>query len=213
MITIRKSEERGHTKIDWLDSRHTFSFGEYYDPAHMAFHTLRVINDDRIAPGAGFGAHPHRDMEILTYVLEGVLEHKDNLGNGSLMQPGEIQRMSAGTGIVHSEFNHSKTDAVHLLQIWIMPERKGIAPGYEQRAFPPEQKENKFCLLASREGQDGSVKIQQNLRLSAALLDENKNLDYVTRPDHPVWLQVARGSIKLNEKNLNAGDAAAVEGA
>ena len=212
MITIRKSEERGHVKIDWLDSRHTFSFGDYYDPDHMSFHSLRVINEDHVAPGSGFGSHPHRDMEIVTYVLDGVLEHKDNMGNGSLIHPGEVQRMSAGTGIVHSEFNHSKTDPVHLLQIWIMPERKGISPGYEQRKFSPEQKRNKFCLLASPTSRDGSVKIHQDVELSTAVLDEKKELTYAIRPNRHVWLQVARGSVKLNEQSLNAGDAAAVEG-
>jgi len=211
MITIRKSEERGHVKIDWLDSRHTFSFGDYYDPNHMAFHSLRVINEDHVAPGSGFGAHPHRDMEIVTYVLNGVLEHKDNMGNGSLINPGEVQRMSAGTGIVHSEFNHSKTEPVHLLQIWITPERKGITPGYEQRKFSLDQKHNKFCLLASPTSRDDSVKIYQDAEISTAVLDENQELVYKIRPKRHVWLQVARGSIKLNEQSLNAGDAAAVE--
>ena len=212
MITTRKSEERGHVKIDWLDSRHTFSFGDYYDPNHMAFRSLRVINEDHIAPGSGFGSHPHRDMEIVTYVLEGVLEHKDNMGNGSLIHPGEVQRMSAGTGIVHSEFNHSKTDPVHLLQIWITPERKGISPGYEQRKFSPEQKRNKFCVLASPTSRDGSVKIYQDVELSTAILDAKNELTYAIRPNRHVWLQVARGSVKLNKQSLNAGDAAAVEG-
>jgi redox-sensitive bicupin YhaK (pirin superfamily) len=212
MITIRKSEERGHVKIDWLDSRHTFSFGDYYDPDHMSFHSLRVINEDHVAPGSGFGSHPHRDMEIVTYVLDGVLEHKDNMGNGSLIHPGEVQRMSAGTGIVHSEFNRSKTEPVHLLQIWIMPERKGISPGYEQRKFSPEQKRNKFCLLASPTSRDGSVKIHQDVELSTAVLDEKTELTYAIRPNRHVWLQVARGSVKLNEQSLNAGDAATVEG-
>ena len=212
MITIRKSEERGHVKMDWLDSRHTFSFGDYYDPDHMAFHALRVINEDHVAPGSGFGAHPHRDMEIVTYVLDGVLEHKDNMGNGSLIHPGEIQRMSAGTGIVHSEFNHSKTSPVHLLQIWLTPERKGIAPGYEQKTFSLEQKHNQFCVMASPTSRDGSVKIHQDAELSVAVLDENKNLLHPLRPGRSAWLQVARGSIKLNEQTLNAGDGAAVEG-
>ena len=211
MITIRKSDERGHVKIDWLDSRHTFSFGDYYDPKHMSFHALRVINEDHVAPGSGFGAHPHRDMEIVTYVLDGVLEHKDNMGNGSLIRPGEVQRMSAGTGIVHSEFNHSKTEPVHLLQIWITPERKGISPGYEQRKFSSEQKRNKFCLLASPTSRDGSVKIHQDAEISTAVLEENKELTYAIRENRHVWLQVARGSIKINEQSLNAGDAAAVE--
>ncbi len=211
MSKVRKSEERGHVKIDWLDSRHTFSFGDYYDPAHMSFHSLRVINEDHVAPGSGFGAHPHRDMEIVTYVLQGVLEHKDNMGNGSLIHPGEIQRMSAGTGIVHSEFNHSKTEPVHLLQIWITPERSGIRPGYEQRKFSVEQKRNKFCLLASPDSRDGSVKIHQDAEIWATVLEEKRELIYEPRPHRHLWVQVVRGSIQLNEENLNAGDAAAVE--
>lgn len=212
MITVRKSNERGHVKIDWLESRHTFSFGEFHDPAHMEFHALRVINEDHVAPDSGFGAHPHRDMEIVTYVLDGVLEHKDNMGNGSLIHPGEVQRMSAGTGIVHSEFNHSKTAPVHLLQIWIMPEHKGISPGYEQRKFSSEQKRGKFCLIASPNSRDGSVKIHQNVEISVAMIDENKALSYPIGAERNVWVQVTRGSLKINEIILNAGDAAAVEG-
>ena len=211
MITIRKSEERGHVKIDWLDSRHTFSFGDYYDPNHMSFRSLRVINEDHVAPGSGFGAHPHRDMEILTYVVDGVLEHKDNMGNGSLIQPGEIQRMSAGTGIVHSEFNHSKTAPVHLLQIWILPERKGLSPGYEQRTFSRAQKLNKLCLIASPDARDGSVRVQQDLSLYAAILTENTELVYPVTAQRGVWVQVVRGSVKINKQILNAGDACAVE--
>ena len=211
MITIRKSDDRGRVKLDWLDSRHTFSFGDYFDPAHMSFRALRVINEDYIAPGTGFGAHPHRDMEIVTYVLEGVLEHKDNMGNGSLIHPGEIQRMSAGSGIVHSEFNHSKTGRVHLLQIWITPERKGIAPGYEQKSFPPEQKLNQLCLLASPGGRDGSVKIHQDVELFATILDENREITHTLNKGRGAWLQVTGGSVNLNGINLNAGAAAAVE--
>ncbi|MEO6183997.1 MAG: pirin family protein [Verrucomicrobiota bacterium] len=211
MLTIRKSEERGHVKIDWLNSRHTFSFGDYYDPKHMAFHSLRVINEDHIAPASGFGAHPHRDMEILTYVVEGVLEHKDNMGNGSLIQPGEIQRMSAGTGIVHSEFNHSKTAPVHLLQIWVLPERKGLPPGYEQRTFSRDQKLNKLCLIASPDARNGSVLVNQDLNLYAAILTDKTEITYRVAAQRRVWVQVVRGSVKINEIILNAGDAGAVE--
>ena len=211
MITIRKSEERGHVKIDWLDSRHTFSFGDYYDPNHMSFRSLRVINEDHVAPGSGFGAHPHRDMEILTYVVDGVLEHKDNMGNGSLIQPGEIQRMSAGTGIVHSEFNHSKTAPVHLLQIWILPERKGLPPGYEQRTFSRAQKLNKLCLIASPDARDGSVRVHQDLSLYAAILTEDTESVHLVVAQRGVWVQVVRGSVKINKQILNAGDACAVE--
>ena len=211
MITIRKSGDRGHVKLDWLDSRHTFSFGDYYDPAHMSFRALRVINEDYVAPGTGFGAHPHRDMEIVTYVLEGVLEHKDNMGNGSLIHPGEIQRMSAGSGIVHSEFNHSRTDRVHLLQIWLTPERKGIAPGYEQKTFTPDQKHNKLCLLASPTQRDGSVNIHQDVELFVVVLDENREITHALGKGRGAWLQVAAGSVNLNGLSLNAGDAAAVE--
>ncbi len=211
MITIRKSEERGHVKIDWLDSRHTFSFGDYYDPNHMSFRSLRVINEDHVAPDSGFGAHPHRDMEILTYVVDGVLEHKDNMGNGSLIQPGEIQRMCAGTGIVHSEFNHSKTAPVHLLQIWILPERKGLPPGYEQRTFSRAQKLNKLCLIASPDARDGSVRVHQDLSLYAAILTEETELVHPVAAQRGVWVQVVRGSVKINKQILNAGDASAVE--
>lgn len=212
MIKIRKSDERGHVKLDWLDSRHTFSFGDYYDPEHMSFRALRVINEDYVAPGTGFGAHPHRDMEIVTYVLDGVLEHKDNMGNGSLIHPGEVQRMSAGSGIVHSEFNHSKTDPVHLLQIWLTPERKGIAPGYEQKTFSLDQKHNRFCVLASPTTRDGSVKIHQDVELFTSILDDGHELTHSLGKGRGAWLQVASGSVNLNGISLNAGDAAAVEG-
>ncbi|MEO7678303.1 MAG: pirin family protein [Verrucomicrobiota bacterium] len=211
MIKVRKSEERGHVKLDWLDSRHTFSFGEYYDPQHMAFRALRVINEDYVAGGTGFGAHPHRDMEIVTYVLDGVLEHKDNMGNGSLIHPGEVQRMSAGSGIVHSEFNHSKTDKVHLLQIWLMPERKGIAPGYEQKTISIEQKHNQLCVLASLGSRDGSVKIHQDVELFTSVLDEGREITHSLAKGRGAWLQVASGSVNLNGISLNTGDAAAVE--
>ncbi len=212
MITVRKSNERGHVKIDWLESRHTFSFGDFYDSNHMSFRSLRVINEDHVAPGSGFGAHPHRDMEILTYVLDGVLEHKDNLGHGSLIRPGDIQRMSAGTGIVHSEFNYSKTDPVHLLQIWIMPERKGLPPGYEEKSFPLEQRHNKLCLLASPTSRNGSVKVHQDVELWTANLESNVEVVHALQAGRHAWVQVARGSIKLNKQILNAGDGAAVEG-
>src|SRR3954447_10243174 len=172
MIQVRKAKERGHVDHGWLNTYHTFSFADYYDPKHMGFRSLRVINDDRVAPGFGFGTHPHNDMEIVTYVLQGALSHKDSMGTGSTIVPGEVQRMSAGTGILHSEFNHSKSEAVHLLQIWIMPEQRGIEPSYEQKFFPDEEKLNRFRVVASRDGQDGSVKINQDASIHATLLEE-----------------------------------------
>ena len=170
MITVRKSEDRGHFAIDWLDSRHSFSFGEYYDPRHLGFSALRVINEDAIAPGGGFPTHPHKDMEIITYVLEGELEHKDSLGTGSVIRPGEVQRMSAGTGIRHSEYNPSPDQAARLLQIWLLPDKQGVAPGYEQKAFPASEREGRLRLVASPDGEDGSVRIHQNTKLYATLL-------------------------------------------
>lgn len=210
MITIRPANERGHADHGWLNSYFTFSFADYYDPKHMHFRSLRVINDDRVAPGGGFGTHPHNDMEIVTYVLEGALAHKDSMGNGSAIVPGEVQRMSAGTGILHSEFNHSKSEAVHLLQIWIMPERRGIEPSYEQKFFPDEEKLNRFRVVASRDGQDGSVKINQDALIHASLLEEGKSATYTLQKGRYAWIQVAGGSVILNGKTLNTGDGAAV---
>jgi quercetin 2,3-dioxygenase len=210
MITIRPANERGHFDHGWLNTYHTFSFADYYDPKNMQFRSLRVINDDRVAPGRGFGTHPHNDMEIVTYVLEGELAHKDSMGTGSTIVPGEVQRMSAGTGVLHSEFNHSKTDEVHLLQIWIMPERRGIEPSYEQKFFPDSEKLNRFRVVASRDGRDGSVKINQDASIHAALLEEGKSATYALEKGRYAWIQVARGSVVLNGKTLNAGDGAGI---
>ena len=208
MINIRKAAERGRTKINWLDSYHTFSFGEYYDPAFMGFRALRVINDDRVAPGGGFATHGHRDMEIITYVLDGALEHKDSLGNGSIIQPGEAQRMSAGTGIMHSEFNHSKSTPVHLLQIWILPERSGLRPGYEQRTIPAAKKGH-LNLIASRDG-SGAVTVHQDVLVYASKLKAGDEITHRLASGRHAWLHVARGNLSLNRQPLAAGDGAAV---
>lgn len=210
MIAIRKSEDRGHADFGWLDTRHTFSFGDYYDPDHMHFRTLRVINEDFVAPGKGFPTHPHRDMEIVTYVLEGALEHKDSLGTGSIIRPGDAQRMTAGTGITHSEFNASSTETVHLLQIWILPDRRGLPPGYEQKAFPEAAKRGRLCLLASPDGAAGSVTIHQDVRLYVALLDAGQAIAHAPGAGRHAWVQVARGAVTLNGHALDQGDGAAV---
>lgn len=210
MIRLRKSNERGHADHGWLDTRHTFSFADYYDPQQLGFRALRVINEDRVQPKAGFPTHPHRDMEIITYVLEGALEHKDSMGNGSVIRPGEVQRMSAGTGITHSEFNHSGTELVHFLQIWIVPEQKGVNPGYEQQAFSDAEKVNRLRLIASRDGREGSVAINQDVNLYAALLEPGAALTYAMPAGRHVWLQVARGSVELNGYPLAQGDGVAV---
>lgn len=209
MITVRRSDERGHFNFGWLDTRHTFSFGEYHDPAHMGFRDLRVINEDRVQPGEGFPAHPHRDMEIITYILEGALEHRDSMGTGSVIRPGEVQRMAAGTGVTHSEFNASKSDSAHLLQIWILPEKKGLEPGYEQRAFSRKEMEGSFRLIASRDGREGSVTIHQDASLYAALLDAGKTLEHRLALGRHAWVQVARGALTLNGSALGEGDGAA----
>lgn len=213
MITIRPASERGIADFGWLDSRHTFSFGSYYDPAHRGFGPLRVINEDKVAPGQGFSTHGHRDMEIISYVLEGALAHKDNLGNGSTVRPGDVQRMSAGTGILHSEFNASDVDPVHFLQIWIVPAAQGIAPGYEQTHFEAAAKQGQLKLVGSRDGRDGSVTIHQDVNLYAALLTADETLTYDLVEGRIVWIQVARGSITLNGTPLSAGDGAAVDAA
>lgn len=210
MITLRPANERGIANFGWLDSRHTFSFGNYYDPKHMGFGTLRVINDDKIAPSSGFGTHGHRDMEIVTYVLDGALEHKDSIGNGSIIRPGDVQRMSAGTGILHSEYNASDSEQVHLLQIWILPERTGIEPGYEQIHISEAEKRGQLRLIGSRDGRNGSVTIHQDINLYAARLAEGEQVEYAIAPHRSVWLHVARGAVKLNEQSLYAGDAAAI---
>ncbi len=209
-LTVRKSEERGRANFGWLDSKHSFSFGHYHDPKHMGFGPLRVINDDRVAPGGGFPAHPHSDMEIISYVLDGALEHKDSLGTGSVIRPGDAQRMSAGSGIRHSEFNASKTDPVHFLQIWIIPDRKGIEPGYEQKAFPDAEKRGRLRLIGSRDGRDGSVTIHQDVDLFATLLGEGDVVEHAIAPGRGGWVQVARGSVELNGETLREGDGVAI---
>jgi len=211
MLTLRKAEERGRANFGWLDSRHSFSFGHYQDPAHMGFGPLRVINDDRVAPGAGFPTHPHADMEIISYVLEGALAHKDSLGTGSVIRPGDVQRMSAGTGIRHSEFNASKSDPAHFLQIWILPERKGLKPGYEQKTFSDAEKRNKLRLVGSRDGRDGSVTIHRDVDLYASLLDDAQSVTHALKSGRLAWVQVARGTAKLNGEQLYPGDGVAIE--
>jgi redox-sensitive bicupin YhaK (pirin superfamily) len=210
MISIRSSSERGAIRLDWLDSRHTFSFGDYYDPKQMGFRSLRVINDDRVAPAGGFGTHGHRDMEILTYVLEGSLEHRDSLGTGSVLRRGDVQRMSAGTGIRHSEFNPSKTEPVHFLQIWLIPEENRLQPEYEQKHFSDEDKRSRLRLVVSRDGRDGSLAIHQDAEVYAAILASGEHLSHRLRPGRNAWLQVAAGAVTLNGHTLKAGDGAAV---
>jgi quercetin 2,3-dioxygenase len=210
MIRVRKASERGHFDHGWLDTYHTFSFARYYDPRHMGFRALRVINDDRVAPGRGFGAHPHEDMEIVTYVLDGALAHRDSLGTGSTIRPGELQRMTAGTGIVHSEFNPSESEPVHLYQIWLMPEREGLEPSYEQRAFPEEERHNGLRLVASPEGRDGSLTIRQDARLYLGSLDGSREVRHEVSPGRHAWLQVLRGGVGLNGLSLSGGDGAAI---
>jgi redox-sensitive bicupin YhaK (pirin superfamily) len=212
-VQIRRAAERGATQIDWLDSKHTFSFGDYYDPRAMGFRTLRVINDDRVRPGAGFGTHPHRDMEIVTYVLDGQLEHKDSLGTGSVIRPGDVQRMSAGTGVLHSEFNHSRKDPVHFLQLWIVPEARGIKPSYEQKAFPTEERRGKLRLVASRDGRDGSLTVHQDMNLYAGLLTAGEAATLPLAPGRQAWVHVARGRVELDGQALGEGDGAAVSDA
>jgi len=210
MIEIRKSNERGHVDHGWLDSHFTFSFADYFDPEHVQFRTLRVLNDDRVAGGAGFPNHPHRDMEIVTYVLEGALEHRDSMGNGSIIRPGDVQRMSAGTGVTHSESNALPDEPVHLLQIWILPSEEGIAPDYEEKRFPDEEKRNELRLIISPDAAAGSVKIHQDARVYATLLDPNHEVSHPLASGRHAWLQVAAGSVTLNGLNLKQGDGAAV---
>ena len=210
MIQVRRSEDRGHAQHGWLDSHHTFSFADYYDPGEMGFRALRVINEDRVAPGEGFPTHSHRDMEILSYVLEGGLEHKDSLGTGSVIRPGDVQRMSAGTGVAHSEFNASKKEPVHFLQIWILPERKSLKPGYEQKHFSEESRLGQLRLIASPGGEEGSVSIHQDVRLYSALLGKGQTVTHALTPGRHAWVQVARGAVRLGEQTLKAGDGAAI---
>src|SRR5262249_53435358 len=210
MIEVRKAGERGATRLGWLDSRHTFSFGEYYDPKHMGFRTLRVINDDRVRPGAGFGTHGHRDMEIVSYVLDGALEHKDSLGTGSVLRPGTVQRMSAGRGVMHSEWNPSKEEGVHFLQIWILPEKQGIAPSYEERHFPAAERTNALRLLVSPDARDGSVKVNQDAEIWGAVIEAGNETTFELRPGRRAWLQVARGKLEVNGNALGEGDGAQI---
>jgi quercetin 2,3-dioxygenase len=210
MLNIRKSDERGHANHGWLDSHFTFSFAEYHDPKHIHFRTLRVMNDDRVAGGGGFPTHPHRDMEIVTYVLEGALEHRDSMGNGSVIKPGDVQYMSAGTGVEHSEFNASKTKPVHLYQIWMFPEKQGLEPAYDQKNFAETEKRGKLRLVASPDGRDGSVKIRQDNELYATVLGADETVRHELKRDRHAYVQVTRGSVKLNGTPLGTGDGAAI---
>jgi|JI10StandDraft_1071094.scaffolds.fasta_scaffold05166_5 redox-sensitive bicupin YhaK (pirin superfamily) len=207
-IALRRAADRGHADHGWLNSFHTFSFADYHDPRHMGFRALRVINDDTVAAGRGFGSHPHRDMEIISYVLDGELAHKDSMGNGSVIRPGDVQRMSAGTGVVHSEQNPSRTTPVHFLQIWIVPDRPGHAPGYEQRSYPLAERAGRLRLVASPDGADGSVTIHQDARLYTATLADGDAAQHVVAPGRHAWIHVARGEVVLGDTVLGAGDAA-----
>jgi redox-sensitive bicupin YhaK (pirin superfamily) len=211
VITIRPSNQRGSANLGWLDTRHSFSFSTYYDPRHMGFGPLRVINEDKISPSQGFGTHGHRDMEIVTYVLKGALKHEDSLGNGSIIRPGDVQRMSAGTGIMHSEFNASETEPVHLLQIWLLPAINGIDPGYEQIYIDPAEKRGRLRLIGSQDGRDGSVTIHQDVSLYSGVLGDGDRVTHTLAEGRIGWLQVAQGSVELNGQALTAGDGAAVQ--
>ncbi len=210
MITIRKSNERGHFDYGWLNTFHTFSFSEYFDPKNMGFRALRVINEDRVAPGIGFGTHGHRDMEIVTYVLEGELAHRDSMGNGGVIRPGEVQRMSAGTGVRHSETNASDSKPVHFLQIWILPERNGITPSYEQKTFDAAERRGTLRLIASPDAHDGALTLHQDAEIYTALLDDGQRVTHAFKPGRHGWLQVARGEAEVNGQKLSAGDGAAI---
>jgi redox-sensitive bicupin YhaK (pirin superfamily) len=211
MITLRPSQERGDANHGWLHSKHTFSFAGYYDPRHMGFRSLRVINEDRVAAKGGFPTHPHQNMEIISYVVSGRLAHRDSMGNGTEIVPGDIQRMSAGTGIRHSEFNASTEETVHFLQIWILPERTGIEPSYEQIHFTTAQKQDRLCLLASRSGEDGSIRIHQDAKIFGSFLSKDQELHYTLAGGRGAWLQLVRGELLLNQERLQAGDGAAIE--
>jgi redox-sensitive bicupin YhaK (pirin superfamily) len=210
MINVRRSNERGHANHGWLDSHHTFSFAGYHDPRFMGFRALRVINEDRVDPGAGFPTHGHRDMEIITYVLEGALEHEDSMGHGEVLRAGEVQRMTAGRGVTHSEFNHSSSDPVHFLQIWILPEKAGLSPSYEQKNFPVETRQGKLQALVSPTRKDGSLEVHQDVSLYASVLAPGQKVEHLLASGRHAWIQVARGSIKLNGNTLEQGDGAAV---
>ena len=212
MFTIRRASERGHANHGWLDTYHTFSFGSYYDPEHMGFSNLRVINDDTVAPGGGFPTHGHNDMEIISYVLKGALAHKDSMGNGSVICPGDVQRMSAGTGVRHSEFNASKDEPVHFLQIWVLPEQTGLEPSYEQKAFSDDEKSGHLRLIGSRDGRDGSVTIRQSVDLFATKLKDGKSVRHELAAGRKGWIHIAQGSALLNGDQLQTGDGVAVEG-
>jgi quercetin 2,3-dioxygenase len=210
MMIKRPAAERGHAQHGWLDSRHTFSFSDYYDPSHMGFSSLRVINDDRVAPGQGFGAHPHRDMEILSYVLEGALAHKDSTGTGAVIRPGDVQRMSAGTGVRHSEFNASKTDPVHFLQIWILPSENGLSPSYEQKTFATSEKQGRLRIVASPDGRDGSVTIHADAVVRAGVFEKGESSELALAPGRQAWVHVATGNLRVNGQGLHEGDGAAL---
>jgi redox-sensitive bicupin YhaK (pirin superfamily) len=210
MITLRKSDQRGHANHGWLDTHHTFSFADYYDPEQMGFRSLRVINDDIVAGGGGFGTHPHRDMEIITYIISGALEHRDSLGNGAVMKPGEVQCMTAGTGVKHSEFNNSPTEAVHLLQIWILPEKASLPPGYAQKSFADRLQPGKLVLTVSHDGRDGSLKINQDVNLLVGKFNAGDKASCELKPGRHAWVQVATGKVSLNGQELAAGDGAAI---
>jgi len=212
MKSIRRASERGHANHGWLDSHHTFSFADYYDPKQMGFRALRVLNDDRVDPGAGFPTHGHREMEIVSYVLEGALGHRDSTGTGSVIRPGDVQRMSAGTGVRHSEMNASKTEPVHFLQIWLVPNEQGIAPGYEQKTFPDEEKRGRLRLVASPDAANGSVRIHADTRIYAALVDGEERIEHPLAVDRYAWVHVARGSVLVNGEILGEGDALALGG-
>src|SRR5271157_3728971 len=211
MIAVRRAAERGTANLGWLDSRHTFSFGHYYDPDHMGFGALRVINEDRVAPGGGFDTHGHQDMEIISYVLDGALEHRDSIGTGSVIRPGDVQVMSAGTGIRHSEFNHSKTEPVHFLQIWVLPDREGLAPRYDQKAFPQSEKRGRLRLVGSSDGRDGSIIIHQDVELYDALLARGEAVTRSLKAGRKTWVQIVRGGVDVNGKAAGAGDGVAIE--
>lgn len=210
MITLRRANDRGHAQHGWLDSRHTFSFADYYDPAHMGFRALRVINEDRVAPGKGFGAHSHRDMEIVSVVLEGALTHRDSMGNTARIAPGEVQRMTAGTGVTHSEFNASSAEPVHFLQIWLLPSQRGLAPGYDQKEFPTTARQGRLCLVGAPDGADGSLVLHTDARLYATVLGPGERVTHPLAPGRHAWVHVARGSLRLGQETLHAGDGAAL---
>jgi redox-sensitive bicupin YhaK (pirin superfamily) len=210
MITVRKSQQRGHADHGWLNSYHTFSFADYHDPNHMGFRSLRVMNEDRVAPGQGFGEHPHRDMEIVSYVLDGSLQHRDSMGNGSVLQAGDFQRITAGRGVLHSEFNPSATEPVHFYQIWLFPDQRGLDPSYEERSFSPSEKHNRLRLVASRDGREGSLTVHQDADVFLSTLETGASVSHPLRPGRHAWVQVMRGSVRVGDTMLGEGDAAAI---